>query len=128
MGFLRRRLLGGLGLVLTLVGVFGITAYAAARRTAEIGVRIAFGATRPQVVWMIVRDSVVPIVAGTLLGLGGAAGAARIIQTFLFETEPTDPLTFVAVALMLAGAGSLAALIPAFRAARVDPTQTLRAS
>lgn len=121
-------LLGGLGLVLTLVGVFGITAYAAARRTAEIGVRIAFGATRPQVVWMIVRDSVVPIVAGTLLGLGGAAGAARIIRTFLFQTEPTDPVTFVAVALMLAGAGTLAALIPAFRAARVDPTQTLRAS
>ena len=121
-------LLGGLGLVLTLVGVFGITAYAAARRTAEIGVRIAFGATRPQVVWMIVRDSVVPIVAGTLLGLGGAAGAARIIRSFLFQTEPTDPLTFVAVALMLAGAGSLAALIPAFRAARVDPTRTLRAS
>ena len=121
-------LLGGLGLVLTLVGVFGITAYAAARRTAEIGVRIAFGATRPQVVWMIVRDSVVPIVAGTLLGLGGAAGAARIIRTFLFQTEPTDPLTFVAMALMLAGAGTLAALIPAFRAARIDPTATLRAS
>ncbi len=121
-------LLGGLGLVLTLVGVFGITAYTAARRTAEIGVRIAFGATRPQVVWMIVRDSVVPIVAGTLLGLGGAAGAARIIRTFLFQTEPTDPLTFVAVALMLTGAGTLAALIPAFRAARIDPTATLRAS
>ena len=121
-------LLGGLGLVLTLVGVFGITAYAAARRTAEIGVRIAFGATRPHVVWMIVRDSVVPIVAGTLLGLGGAAGAARIIRTFLFQTEPTDPLTFVAVALMLTGAGTLAALVPAFRAARIDPTRTLRAS
>ncbi len=121
-------LLGGLGLVLTLVGVFGITAYAAARRTAEIGVRIAFGATRPQVVWMIVRDSVVPIVAGTLLGLGGAAVGARIIRTFLFQTEPTDPLTFVAVALMLAGAGTLAALIPAFRASRVDPTRTLRES
>jgi putative ABC transport system permease protein len=120
-------LLGGLGLVLALVGVFGMTAYAVSRRTAEIGMRMAFGARPGQIVTTIVRDSAVPIAVGTVLGLGGAALVTRIIESFLFETTPTDSLTFAAVALALVAAGCLAALVPAMRAARVDPVVTLRA-
>lgn len=120
-------LLGGLGLVLALVGVFGMTAYAVERRTAEIGVRMAFGARPGQVVTTMVRDSAVPIAVGTLLGLGGAALATRVIESFLFETTPTDAVTFAAVALALVAVGCLAALVPAMRAARVDPVATLRA-
>ena len=120
-------LLGGLGLVLALVGVFGMAAYAVECRTSEIGVRIAFGARPGQVVTTMVRDSAVPIAIGTLLGLGGAALTTRVIESFLFETTPTDAATFAAVALALVAAGCLAALVPALRAARVDPVATLRA-
>ena len=120
-------LLGGLGLVLALVGVLGMTAYSVERRTAEIGVRMAFGARPGQVVTTLVRDAMVPIAAGILLGLGGAALATRVIESFLFETAPTDAATFTAVALALVAVGGLAALVPAMRAARVDPVATLRA-
>jgi predicted permease len=119
-------LLGGLGLLLALVGVFGMTAYAVAGRISEIGVRMAFGAAPRQVVRMIVRDSAAPILIGTLVGLGGAVAGTRIIRSFLFETEPTDAATLAVVALMLVATGSLAALIPALRAARIDPAATLR--
>ena len=120
-------LLGGLGLVLALVGVLGMTAYSVERRTAEIGVRMAFGARPGQVVTTLVRNAMVPIAAGILLGLGGAALATRVIESFLFETAPTDAATFTAVALALVAVGGLAALVPAMRAARVDPVATLRA-
>ncbi len=120
-------LLGGLGLALSLVGVFGMTAYAVSRRTAEIGVRMAFGARPGQVVRTMVHDSAVPIAVGAVLGVGGAALATRGIESFLFETAPTDPMTLAAVALTLAAAGCLAALVPALRAAKVDPVSSLRA-
>jgi predicted permease len=119
-------LLGGLGLVLALVGVFGMTANAVARRTAEIGVRLAFGARPGQVVRTMLRDAVWPIAIGTVAGIAGAALATRVIESFLYETTPTDPLTFAGVAAALAATGCLAALVPALRAARVDPASTLR--
>jgi putative ABC transport system permease protein len=120
-------LLGGLGLALALVGIFGMTAYAVTRRTAEIGVRMAFGARPGQVVRTMVRDAAVPIAVGTALGVGGAALATRVIESFLFETAPTDPMTFAAVAIVLAMAGCLAAVVPALRAAKIDPASSLRA-
>jgi predicted permease len=120
-------LLGGLGLALAVVGVFGMTAYAVARRTGEIGVRMAFGARPGQVVRVIVGDALMPIAIGTAAGLGTAALATRAIESFLFQTPPTDLATFIAVALILVGAGILAALAPALRATRVDPVQVLRA-
>jgi ABC-type antimicrobial peptide transport system permease subunit len=104
-----------------------MTAYAVSRRTAEIGVRMAFGARPAQVVRTIVRDSAVPIVLGTLIGLGGAILATGVIESFLFETAPNDPATLAIVAVTLAAAGCLAALAPALRAARVDPASSLRA-
>jgi putative ABC transport system permease protein len=119
-------LLGGLGLILALVGVFGMTAYAVTRRTAEIGVRMAFGARPGQVVQTMLRDSAVPIVIGTVLGLAGAVASTRVIQSFLYETAPTDRTTLAMVAVMLVASGCIAALVPAMRAARVDPASTLR--
>ena len=120
-------LLGGLGLMLALVGVFGMTAYAVSRRTNEIGVRIAFGAQPGQVVRTILRDSAVPIAIGVALGLGGAAAITRVIQSFLFETTPTDAMTFALLTLTIVAAGCLAAVVPARRAARIDPVAALRA-
>ena len=95
-------LLGGLGLTLALVGVFGMTAYSVTRRTPEIGVRLAFGAEPRQVVRTILRDAAIPISAGTVLGVGGALLATRLIESFLFSTAPTDPATLVAVTVTLA--------------------------
>jgi putative ABC transport system permease protein len=120
-------LLGGLGMLLALVGVFGMTAYSVTRRTSEIGVRMAFGARPGQVVGTMLRDAAIPIVIGTVLGIGGAMAATRVIKSFLFETTPTDPVTFAAVAVALAAAGCFAALVPAMRAAKVDPATSLRA-
>jgi predicted lysophospholipase L1 biosynthesis ABC-type transport system permease subunit len=120
-------LLGGLGLVLAVVGVFSMTAYAVARRPAELGVRMAFGARPGLVVRTMVRDAALPIAIGTVVGLGGAALATRVIESFLYDTAPTDVVTFAAVAVTLAAAGCVAALVPALRAARVDPVATLRA-
>jgi predicted permease len=119
-------LLGGLGLALALVGVVGVTAYSVARRTSEIGVRIAFGARTAQVVGTMLRDSLLPILVGTVVGLGAAALVTRIIASFLFETEPLDPATFALVALTLGATGCMAALVPSLRAARVEPVATLR--
>jgi predicted permease len=120
-------LFGGLGLLLALVGVFGMTAYAVSRRTAEIGVRMVFGARPGQMVTTVLVDAIIPIGIGIALGLAGAAAITKAIESFLFQTAPTDAMTFAAVALVLVTTGCLAALIPAMRASRVDPAITLRA-
>jgi putative ABC transport system permease protein len=120
-------LLGGLGMTLALVGVFGMTAYSVTRRTAEIGVRLAFGARPGQVVRTMLSDSAMPIAIGTLIGAGAALPASRAIESFLFATAPTDPATLVAVSVTLATTGMLAAVVPAMRAAKVDPASCLRA-
>jgi putative ABC transport system permease protein len=120
-------LLGGLGWLLTLVGIFGVTAYSVARRTQEIGVRVAFGATPGNVVRTMVRDVLLPLALGVAAGLAGAAASTRVIASFLFETTPVDAPTFAAVAVCLAAAAIVAAWIPARRAALVDPIAALRA-
>lgn len=119
-------LLGGLGLLLTLIGVFGMTAYAVARRTQEIGVRMAFGASTHDVVREMVRDAAWPVAIGLAVGLAGAWAATRVIATFLFETTPTDVPAFAAATALLAFAALVAVWIPARRAAHVDPVTSLR--
>ena len=114
-------------MVLALVGVFGMTAYSVSRRTPEIGVRLAFGARPGQVVGTMLRDAALPIVLGAAIGVGGAIATTRAIESFLFATKPTDPLTLAAVAITLAVGGTIAALVPAMRAAKVDPATCLRA-
>jgi predicted permease len=120
-------LLSGFGLLLTLVGIFSITAYAVSARRQEIGVRMAFGARPIDVVGHIVRDAIVPVGMGLAVGMGVALFATRVISSFLFETTPTDPATFIAAAVMLLASALVAAWLPARRAARIDPVVALRA-
>jgi len=120
-------LLGGLGMLLTLVGIFSMTAYAVARRTQEIGIRMAFGAGPADVVLTMVRDAAWPAFLGLSVGMAGALYATRVIASFLFETTSHDPATFAAVAVLMGAAALVAAWVPARRAARVDPVVALRA-
>jgi predicted permease len=120
-------LLGVFGLLLTLVGIFSMTAYAVARRTREIGVRVAFGARPGQVVGLMVRDVVWPVVFGLAAGLAGTYYATRLIKSFLFQTTSYDPVTLAAVVALLGAAACVAAWVPATRAASVDPLSALRA-
>jgi predicted permease len=119
-------LLGALGFILTLVGIFGTTAYAVGRRTREIGVRMALGARPPQVVSAILRDALWPTLVGIVIGIGAASMATRVIASFLFETPPIHVATFVVVAITMTVASGLAAWFPARRAAMVDPVEALR--
>jgi predicted permease len=116
----------GVALLLAGLGVYGTTAYAVSRRTHEIGIRMALGARSPDVVRAVLRQGLTLTVIGLTLGLGGALAATRIIRSRLYEVSPTDPLTFVCVALLLAGVALLACYLPARRAARIDPMAALR--
>jgi predicted permease len=120
-------MLGVFGLLLTLVGIFSMTAYAVARRTREIGVRVAFGARPGQVVGTMIRDAVWPVALGLIAGLGGTYYATRLIESFLFQTPPHDPVTLLAVVALLGAAAGFAAWLPARRAASIDPVAALRA-
>ena len=120
-------MLGAVGLLLAAVGIYGVIAYFAAQRTAEIGIRLALGATRANVLRLIIRQAAIPVAAGVLLGALGAAFAARAIATQLVNVQPNDPLTFAGVAAVLALVALLAAVIPARRAAGLDPTRALQA-
>jgi predicted permease len=117
---------GILALVLAAVGLYGVVAYGTARRTGEIGIRIALGAPRAQVVWMILRDSLVLVALGLALGLPAALAAARAVESVLFGIQPADPVTFAATAAILAAIGLAAAFLPARRAATLEPSQVLR--
>jgi predicted lysophospholipase L1 biosynthesis ABC-type transport system permease subunit len=120
-------LIGGLGLVLTLVGIFSITAYAVARRTHEVGVRMAFGATPSNIVARMVKDAAWPVAGGIVAGLGATYYASRFIESFLYDTPPREPVTLALVALAMGVVALLAAWIPSRRAAKVDPVVALRA-
>jgi putative ABC transport system permease protein len=113
-------------LLLAAVGLFGVISYIAAQRTTEIGVRIALGAQRNQVLTLILRDGLRPAFLGLILGLAGAAGVTRLIQSMLYQTQPLDPEIFGLVALMLIVVAAAACLIPAWRAAKLDPVAALR--
>jgi len=116
-----------LAAVLACVGLYGVMSYSVARRTGEIGVRVALGATRPVVVGMVIRESVRLVLLGVALGIPGAIVVSRIISSRLHGVSAVDPATLgLAVVCMLAVA-LLAGFLPAQRAARIDPVTTLRA-
>lgn len=112
--------------ILAAVGVFGVVSYSVARRTREIGVRMALGADRGNTVQMVVRQVLTVVAAGVVVGLVGAAGMSRFIGGLLYGVAPTDPLTYALVALGILALGLVAAMIPAMRASRVDPVEALR--
>ena len=119
-------ILAGLGILLASVGIFGLTAYAVSRRTREIGVRVALGATPGLVLRDVMRDFVPAIVGGIALGLFGAWAAARTIEQFLFGVTQYDPVTLTAVSGLLLALGLIASYLPARRALQVDPVIALR--
>jgi ABC-type antimicrobial peptide transport system permease subunit len=117
---------GVLALLLVCIGLYGVMSYGVARRTNEIGIRIALGATAPRVIRMVMRETMLVAGIGVAIGLGAAVSTTRLVATMLFGLAPTDPLTVTfAVALMI-GVAALAGYIPARRAARVDPMIALR--
>jgi putative ABC transport system permease protein len=120
-------LFGVLGLVIAAAGIYGVMAYVVAQRTAEIGVRMALGATRGNVVWMVLRRAGTWLVLGLAIGGAGAWSLRAVVKTFLFGVQPTDPWIFVGALAVLAAAGLLASAVPARRAASVDPLVALRA-
>jgi predicted permease len=120
--------LGAIGLLLSVVGLYGVLAYLVAQRSHEIGIRMALGATARDVLVLVGRQGMKLVIAGVVLGLAAAIIATRLLRELLFGVTATDPLTFVAVAVVLIIAGMLASIIPARRATRVDPTRALSAS
>jgi len=108
-------------------GIYGLMAYAVTERRREIGVRMALGATRRDVLHLVLTRALRIVIAGLIVGLAGAAGVTRVLQTFLFGVTPTDPLVFTAVTLLLLAVGLMAAWLPARRATRIDPWAALRA-
>ena len=108
------------------MGLFGVISYIAAQRTTEIGVRIALGAQCNQVLTLILRDGLRPAFIGLVLGHIASAAVTQWIQSMLYQTQPLDPEVFGVVALMLVVVSAAACMIPAWRAAQLDPVSALR--
>jgi len=111
---------------LAVVGLFGMMSYAVAQRTREIGVRMALGAPQKTVLALVLRQGLLIAVAGIILGVTGAVGLTRYLSSMLFELTPLDPTTFVVVVAMFAAVAALASLVPARRAAQIDPVVAMR--
>jgi ABC-type antimicrobial peptide transport system permease subunit len=123
-------LLGLLAVTATLIatcGIYGLMAYAVMQRRREIGVRMALGAQRRDVLRLVLTHALRIVVGGVMLGLAGAFGVTRVLQRFLFGVTPTDPIAFTVVTLLLIAVGLMAAWLPARRATRIDPCAALRA-
>jgi putative ABC transport system permease protein len=114
-------------LVLAAIGIYGVLSGSVSERTREIGVRSALGATRGDIVALVMRQGMTLTGLGVLIGLSGAAAASRAIVTLLFGVSRLDPVTYLGVIALLVGVSGIACWVPAWRAARVDPSITLRA-
>jgi len=112
--------------ILALIGIYGVMSYAVTQRTQEIGLRMALGAHRTEIVGMVVRQGMLVAVTGIVAGAAAALALTRLMATLLFDVKPNDPMTFAAVAAVLTLTALGACWIPAFKAARVDPVVALR--
>jgi ABC-type antimicrobial peptide transport system permease subunit len=117
---------GGMALVLSAVGIYGVISYTVNQRRAEIGVRMALGAHASQVGRMVVGQSLRVTGVGIVIGLAGALATTRVMQSLLFGVSATDPVTLIGVTVILVTLGALASYAPARRATRVDPAEVLR--
>jgi putative ABC transport system permease protein len=117
---------GLLATLLAAVGLYGVVAFSVTRRTREIGVRIALGATPGNVLWLFLKQMAVLVGAGVIIGTGAALAATRLLSTMLYDVKPADPLAFIAAGTVLIATATLAAYLPARRATRVDPITALR--
>src|SRR5262249_52344476 len=125
-GALLASCIGGLGLIMAAVGVYGGVAFAASQRTREIGIRVALGATRSQVLKLVLCQGVWVVIAGAALGLLATIGVGRGIGSLLVGVSATDPLTFLVATLFLIAVALCACYLPAHRAMKVDPMVALR--
>ena len=116
----------GVAGLLAAIGIYGVLAYSVVQRTKEIGVRMALGAERRQVLALVLRRGVMLATIGITIGIGGAIAGARYLQSMLFGVEPRDPGTFVAVAAAFAVVALIASYLPARRATKIDPMVALR--
>jgi ABC-type antimicrobial peptide transport system permease subunit len=120
-------LMAGLALVLATVGIYGVRSYLEHQRAREIAVRLALGATRGAVVWLVVRQGMSAVAVGAALGLLGATRLTQLIDHLLFGVSPVDPAVFLCAPAVLVGVALVATWLPAWRASRVDPMVALRA-
>ena len=118
--------LGIVGLLLAAIGIYGVTAYAVTRRTREIGIHIAIGAQRRDIVRLVLRQGMVLTLAGSVIGLAVAASASRLLRALLFGVAPVDPIAFGGAALLFALIGLSACYVPVRRALRIDAMDALR--
>jgi predicted permease len=116
----------GAALLLAALGIFGLLSWSVARRTREIGLRMALGATRGNVLWLVTGRAMFLVGVGLLIGCAGALAVTRVLKSLLYQVSAADPLAFASVALAMFAAGVLASALPAWRALRVDPAEALR--
>jgi putative ABC transport system permease protein len=116
----------GVGLLLAAIGLYGVLAYSVARRTREIGIRMALGAQIADVIRLILNQGLVLVAVGGVIGMAVALATGRILRAYLFGVSSADPVTFGAVALLLGAVALLACWLPARRATRINPTEALR--
>ena len=117
---------GVIAAMLVSIGLYGMMAYTAARRTKEIGVRLALGSSRAGVLWMVLKESLLLVLAGIAIGLPVTLTATRLISARLFGVSAIDPATITAASLLMISVAALAGLVPAHKASRVDPMVALR--
>src|SRR5689334_24799350 len=113
-------------MVLAATGIYGVMSYSVAQRTHEIGVRMALGARRADVLKLVVRQGMLLTIVGVIVGLLGAFGLTRVMSSLMFGVTTKDPITFVAVSLLLVAVAFIACFVPAHRATKVDPLTALR--
>jgi ABC-type antimicrobial peptide transport system permease subunit len=119
-------LAGGMALLLGIVGLYGVIAYSVSQRTHELGIRMALGAQKSNVLRLVLAEGMKLALIGVCLGIASASAVTRFLTTLLYGVKPNDPLTFIAVALLLIAVTLLASYFPALRAAKVDPIAALR--
>jgi ABC-type antimicrobial peptide transport system permease subunit len=119
-------LFGGLALLVAAIGLFGLMSYSVTRRTTEIGIRMALGAQQQTVLQMVMRESLILVVIGVVVGLGAAFGAGRFVSSLLYGLEPTDVVTTALAVTVMLTVSAFAGYLPARRAARLDPMMALR--
>jgi predicted permease len=119
-------LLAAIALPLACLGLYGVISYGVTRRTNEIGIRLALGSTRPEVIRMVLREGMLLVTVGIAIGLPATIAASRLISSMLFGVRPSDPLTIFTATILLVAVATLAAFLPAYRASRVDPMEALR--
>jgi ABC-type antimicrobial peptide transport system permease subunit len=117
---------GTLALLLSLVGLYGVMSFVVMQRSREIGIRLALGATRSSAIWMVLRDALLMIAAGTAIALPCVVALGRLVESQLFGVKPTDPIAIAAATMLLTSAALGVTLLPAYRASTVNPTDALR--